>query len=117
MDLFLSAGRLKTTVFGVDSQSVIRRAIERILVGRKSHDFNSMEITQVASVGSERFPLVRYITLSAQWRHIQESIFLGRPANLSKPQAKNVLAGERTISRDEADFRKTVRHILVPYRS
>jgi len=76
-----------------------------------------MEITQVASVGSERFPLVRYITLSAQWRHIQESIFLGRPANLSKPQAKNVLAGERTISRDEADFRKTVRHILVPYRS
>ena len=82
---FCLAGEVKTTVFGIDSQSMIRRAIERILARRKSDGFNSMEITQVASVGSERFPLVRYITLSAQWRHIQESLFLGCGTNLSKP--------------------------------
>jgi hypothetical protein len=99
---FCLAGEVKATVFGIDSQSMIRRAIERILARGKSDGFNSMEITQVAAVGSERFPLVRCVTLSARWRHIQESLFLGCGTNLSKPPRKNVLASERTIPRDEA---------------
>lgn len=101
---FCLAGEVKTTVFGIDSQNMIRRAIERILSRGKSDGFNSIEITHVASVGSKRFPLVRYITLSAQWRHIHESLFLGRPTNLSEPPRKNVLAGERANSRDAAEL-------------
>lgn len=101
---FCLAGEVTTSVFGIDSQSMIRRAIERILARRNSHDFNSMEITHVASVGSKRFPLVRYITLCAQWRHIQESLFLRCATNLSKPPRKNVLADERTISREGAEL-------------
>lgn len=102
---FCLAGEVKTSVFGIDSQSMIRRAIERILARRKSHDFNSMEITHVASVGSKRFPLVRYITLSAQWRHIQKSLFLLCGTNLSKPPRKSALPSERTISRDGSQDR------------
>lgn len=100
---FCLAGEVKTTVFGIDSQSMIRRAIERILARGKSDGFNSMEITQVASVGSERFPLVRYVTLSARWRHIQDSLFLSRAMSLLKAARENVLAMERSeIARDEA---------------
>lgn len=75
---FCLAGEIKATVFGIDGQNVVRRAIERILVSPKSEEFNSLEITRVASVGSERFPLVCYTTVSAQSRHIQESLFLCR---------------------------------------
>jgi hypothetical protein len=75
---FWVAEEVKTTVFGIDIDHMLRRAIERILARGKSDGFNSLEITQVASVGSERYPLVRYVTVSAQWRHIQESLFLSR---------------------------------------
>ena len=74
---FCLAGEIKATVFGMDEQSMVRRAIERILANPKSEKFNSLEIARVASVGSERFPLVHYVTVSAQSRHIQESLFLG----------------------------------------
>lgn len=100
---FCLAGEVKTTVFGIDSQRMIRRAIQRILARGKSNGFNSMEITRLASVGSERFPLVRYVTLSARWRHIQESLFLSEATSLSQSARKNVLAiDRREITRDEA---------------
>jgi hypothetical protein len=78
---FCLAGEVKATVFGIDNQSMLRRAIERILASEKSDGFNSLEITRVASVGSGRFPPVRYVTVSAKWRHIQE-----RPLLLSAEQ-------------------------------
>ena len=55
---------------------MVRRAIERILGDSKSERFNALEITQVTSLGSERFPVVRYLTVSAHSRHIQESLIL-----------------------------------------
>lgn len=100
---FCLAGEVKTTVFGINSQRMIRKAIQRILARGKSNGFNSMEITQLASVGSERFPLVRYVTLSARWRHIQESLFLSEATSLSQSARENVLAiDRREITRDEA---------------
>lgn len=73
---FCLAGEIKATVFGMDEQTMVRRAIERILTSPKSEKFNSLEITRVASVGSQRFPLVHYVTVSASSRHIQESMVL-----------------------------------------
>lgn len=89
---FCLAGEIKATVFGMDEQNMVRRAIERILANPKSDKFNSLEITRVASVGSQRFPTVRYVTVSAQSRHVQESLILCRPGDLPNPETgKNAI--------------------------
>jgi PII-like signaling protein len=72
---FCLAGETKVTVFGIDGEKMVRRAVKQILATLKSQ-FNSLEITRVASVASKRFLGVRYVTVSAQSRHIQESLFL-----------------------------------------
>jgi hypothetical protein len=73
---FCLAAETKATVFGIDSQNMVRRAVERILDRTKAEMFNSLEVTRVSSIGSERFPLVRHVTVSARLRHIQESFVL-----------------------------------------
>ncbi len=83
---FCLAGEIKTTVFGIDTQRMVRTAIERILIDPRSENCNSLEITRLVSVGSARFPLVHYVTVSAQSRHIQESIFLG--GGRARPELK-----------------------------
>ena len=100
---FWVAEEVKTTVFGIDIDHMLRRAIERILARGKLDGFNSLEITQVASVGSERYPLVRYVTVSAQWRNIQESFLLSQGNRLSEPAKKTVVANESArIAADRA---------------
>jgi hypothetical protein len=95
--LFCLAGEIKATVFGMDRQIMVRRAIERILANPKSDKFNSLEIIRVASVGSERFPLVRYVTVCAQSRHIQESLFLCRARDLpNRETGKNEIGSQST---------------------
>jgi len=76
---FCLAGIVKATAFGIDPQRMVRTAIERILAKSTAEDFNSLEITQMSSAGSDRFPLIRYMTVSAQSRQIQEGMFLGHP--------------------------------------
>jgi hypothetical protein len=73
---FCLAAEMKATVFGIDPQNMVRRAVERILDRTRGEMFNSLEVTRVDSVGAERFPLVRCVTLSARSRHIQESFLL-----------------------------------------
>jgi hypothetical protein len=105
---FCLAGEVKTTVFGIDHQSMLRRAVERLLSRGKLDGFNSLEITRVTSVGSERFPLVRYATVSAKWRHIQESLFLTRGNHFSGSTRKSVAAGETTgIASDQGPVSQT----------
>jgi len=86
---FCLAREIRATVFGIDERSMVRRAIERILARAKPEKFNSLEITRVASVGSERFPLVRYVTVSAQPRHIQEGLLLFRAKSLPEMEGKS----------------------------
>ena len=70
---FRVAGQLGATVFGLDEQKTARRALEQILANLESAESNSLEIMRVASEASTRFLGVRYVTVSAQSRHIQES--------------------------------------------
>ncbi len=70
---FWLAGEIKATIIGFDGQKTVRRAVKRILANLKPEKFNSFEITQVAP---KRFLGVRYVTISAQSRHIQENAFL-----------------------------------------
>jgi hypothetical protein len=70
---FCLAGEIGATVFGFDGQNTVRRAVKRILANLKSREFNSLEITRVAS---KRFLGLPYASVSAHSRHIQENAFL-----------------------------------------
>ncbi len=73
---FCIATVARATVFGIDGQKMVRRAIERILKNPKFGRFNSLEIEGVGSVGSGRFPGIAHVTVSGKPRHIQQSLFL-----------------------------------------
>jgi hypothetical protein len=90
---FCLAGEVKATVFGIDKQSMLRRAVGRLLAKGKQNGFNSLEITRIDSAGSERFPRARYVTVSAKWRHIQQSLFLGRGGDLPELKTKSASIG------------------------
>jgi hypothetical protein len=107
---FCLVGEVKATVFGIDSQKITRKAIERILTRTKSQDFNSLEIMRVSSVGSKRFPLVRYVTVSAESRHIQQSLFLSRARDLpvlETPKSES-LGGARAIESDKTAGQESI---------
>src|SRR6267378_7567509 len=87
---FCLTGQLGATVSGIDEQKTLSRAVEQMLANPESAEFNSLEIMRVASEASKRFLGVRYVTVSAQLRHIQESAFLF--------QAKVLLARDRARS-------------------
>ena len=87
------AGEIGATVFGLDEQKTLRRAVEQILANLESAEFNSLEIMRVASEASKRFLGVRYVTVSAQSRHIQESAILFRAKDLPvRDRARSVAA-------------------------
>jgi hypothetical protein len=65
---------IRTTVFGIDEEKMVLRAIKEILARLKSEKFNSLEVTRDASVTSKRFVGVRSITVSAQSRLIQKAL-------------------------------------------
>lgn len=70
------ARETRATVFGIDEEKMVRRAIMEILARLESEKFNSLEITRVTSVASKRFVEVRYVTVSAQSRLIQQGVGL-----------------------------------------
>jgi hypothetical protein len=76
---FCLAYETKATVFGIDAEKMVRRAIERILANQELEKFNSLEIVRVGWWASKRFLGIRHVTVSARSRHIQESPFLFRP--------------------------------------
>jgi hypothetical protein len=78
---FCLAGEIEATVFGLEGQETVRRAVKRILAKQKSEKLNSLEITRVAS---KRFLGVPYATVSARSRHIQESLVLFRAKDLQE---------------------------------
>ncbi len=78
---FCLPGEIKATIFGFDVQKTVRRAVKRILANLKTEEFNSLEITRVAP---KRFLGVRYVTVYARSRHVQESVFLFRAKDLQE---------------------------------
>jgi hypothetical protein len=77
---FCPGGQHGVTVFGIDEQKTLSRAVEQILANLESVEFNSLEIMRVDSEASKRFLGVRYVTVSAQSRDIQDSA----PLSLAK---------------------------------
>ena len=86
------ADQIGATVFGLDEQKMLCRAVEQILAKRESVEFNSVEIVQVAWETSKRFLGVRCVTVAAQTRDIQES------ASLSRAKDQPVKARARLVA-------------------
>jgi hypothetical protein len=96
------AGEIGATVFGIDEQQTLRRAVEQILANLESAEFNCLEIMRVASEVSKRFLGVHYMTVSAQSRHIQEGAPQSRAKDLPLRDRAPSLLIETRHSRLEA---------------
>jgi hypothetical protein len=73
---FFLAGEIKATVFGFDREKTLRDAVKRLIANVKSHDCNSIEITQVSNKSFLKMP---YVSVSAHARHLQKGLaFSGR---------------------------------------
>lgn len=70
---FYLAGEFKGSAFGSDREVTRGRAVRRILGHLKSEKSNCLEITRLES---KRFLGIPYVTVSANARHIQKSVFL-----------------------------------------
>ncbi len=70
---FFQAGEIRTIALGTEEQSMVRRAIKRIVANPRSKQFNSLEITRVAS---KRFLGLPYMSVGVHSRHIQEGLIL-----------------------------------------
>ncbi|MBZ5554223.1 MAG: hypothetical protein LAO21_16015 [Acidobacteriia bacterium] len=86
---FYLAGESTGSAFGSNREVTRERAVRRILSHLKAEKFNCLEITRVEA---KRFLGVPYVTVSANARHIQTSVFLfpsTHPAewDLGKPAA------------------------------
>lgn len=75
---FSLADEIGATVFGLDEQKTLRRAVEQILAKRESAEINSVEILRVAWETSKRFLGVSSVTVSARSRNVQASAPLFR---------------------------------------
>jgi hypothetical protein len=73
-NFFFLAGEVKVMFFGAIGTTKLRGALKRILWKVKQQNFNSLEVTGIVA---KRFLGMRYGTVSAHSRHIQQSCQLG----------------------------------------
>ena len=69
-NFFFMAGEVKTKFFGAVGAKRLRKAVKRILGKVSDNNFNCLEISAIAT---KHFMGVPYTTVSANWRHIQQS--------------------------------------------
>jgi hypothetical protein len=72
-NFFYLAGEMKAIVFGRERPGALRRAVKQILAKPEGRKCNSLEITSVAS---KSFLGIPFLSVAANSRHIQESLYL-----------------------------------------
>ncbi len=80
-NFFFLAGELTATVFGRVGPSSMNRALRSILANPAARKFNSLEITSARSTWFLGIPLV---TVTANFRHIQQGLALDRGIDFSQ---------------------------------
>ena len=80
-NFFLLAGEVKSSVFGFDRERATLKAVSRLLASLKPDQLNCLQITHVAL---KRFLGLPYVSVSAHFRQIQESMFLSRSDRLAE---------------------------------
>jgi len=77
-NFFYLAGEFKAIVIGRKGPAAFRRAVQSILAKPETRKFNSLEIT---AIRSRWFLGIPFVSVSANFRHIQESLAL-EPAKI-----------------------------------
>jgi hypothetical protein len=72
-NFFCLAGAIRTIVFGGNGQKTAHQAVSKILAKLNGRQFNSLEITGVVE---KRFLGIPFLSVTANSRHIQESVYL-----------------------------------------
>lgn len=72
-NFFYLAGAITTIAVGREKQRTVHRAVRRTLAKLKGKRFNSLEI---AGLIAKRFLGIPYLSVTANSRHIQESLYL-----------------------------------------
>lgn len=80
-NFFCLTGEIRAFVLGTKEQSMVRRAIKRIVGRLRSTKFNSLEITRLVS---KRFLRVTYVSVCVQSRHIQKRLLLFSAGDISE---------------------------------
>ena len=86
---FSLSDEIRSSAFGIDERAMVLRAIDRIVAKPRLGKFNSLEITRVVR---RRFLGVSYISVGAQLRHIQKSLFLFSGAGLQDSSRAKLIA-------------------------
>lgn len=91
-NFFLLAGDVKAVVFGRQGPSALRRALRSILAKPAAKKFNSLEI---AGTRSRSFLGIPFVIVTANFRHIQQSMVLNAANDFTR---KTSAAPEAAIS-------------------
>jgi len=94
-NFFYLAGEFKAIVLGREGPAAFRRAVRSILSKPEARKFNSLEIT---AIRSRWFLGIPFVSVSANFRHIQESLAL-EPAKI--PGLKPPAAPQGAIAADK----------------
>jgi hypothetical protein len=78
-NFFYLAGGIRTSVIGTRSGN-LRRAVKHLVAKQKGEKYNCLEITKIAM---RRFLGIPFMQVTAHARHIQKSIYLIAPKNIS----------------------------------
>ena len=96
---FYLAREIRAIVLGRDRLGTLRRAVKCVLAKQKGQQFNSLEITKVAS---KRFLGIPFMSVAAHSRHIQQGIrlapakdFVLRMLVAAAPESELSSGGER----------------------
>jgi hypothetical protein len=69
-NFFFLADTMQAVVWGRGGETIVRRAVRRVLARAKSLRFNCVEITEITQ---KRFLVFPYVRVTAHSRHIQRS--------------------------------------------
>lgn len=94
-NFFYLAGEFKAIVLGREGPAAFRRAVRSILAKPEARKFNSLEIT---AIRSRWFLGIPFVSVSANFRHIQKSLAL-EPAKI--PSLKVPAAPPAAIAADK----------------
>jgi hypothetical protein len=96
-NFFCLAGAIRTIVFGGNGQKTVHQAVSQILTKLDGKQFNSLEITGVIE---KRFLGIPFLSVTANSRHIQESVYLV-PIDNRASRIAAALAPSVTLHRGE----------------
>lgn len=96
-NVFYLAGAITTIAFGRETKKTVHRAMRRIIAKLKKGKFNSLEITGLIA---KQFLGIPYLSVMANSRHIQESLYLVPFENRSPAVTAAVAPSEAPLPRE-----------------